>query len=37
MHVLCASTWLLGLHGCSGSDVQLSHPPHIATHHIHEY
>jgi hypothetical protein len=23
--------------GCSGSDVQLSHPPHIATHHIHEY
>jgi hypothetical protein len=23
--------------GCSGSDVQSSHPPHITTHHIHEY
>ncbi len=37
MHVLCASTWLLGLHGGSGSYVQSSHPSHITAHHIHEY
>jgi hypothetical protein len=25
-------------HGrCSGSDARLSHHPHIAAHHIHEY
>ena len=37
MHVLCASTLLLGSHGGSGLVVHSSHPPHIATHHIHEY
>jgi hypothetical protein len=37
MQILCASTLFLGSHGGSGSNVQLRHPPHIATHHIHEY
>jgi hypothetical protein len=37
MHVLCASTWLMASHGRSGSDVRLSHHPHIAAHDIHEY
>jgi len=37
MHVLCASTWLLGLHGGSGLVVHSSHPPDIVSHHIHEY
>ncbi len=37
MHVLCSSTWLLGSHGGACSDAHPSHPPHIATHHIHQY
>ncbi len=37
MHVLCTLTLLQGSHGGSGSDAHLSHPPHIAAHHIHEY
>jgi len=37
MHVLCASTWLLGSHGGSGSEARLSHHPHIAAHLLHEY
>ena len=37
MHVLCTLTLLQGSHGGSGSDAHLSHPPHIAAHHIHEW
>jgi hypothetical protein len=28
---------ILALHGCAGLVVYSGHPPHISTHHIHEY